>query len=201
MILDRTLVQNLIYYKFFTSLFTKIASSSIWSPLIKCTLKLELHLLPNRCSLNCSTSHHVVHYEGQGGPVQANSKPRPEVLTILGRASERLRPDVQHLFSHLKPDVNTSIYAATHPKIAQNPGQWKHLWSTPGLSYVCSIKLPGDPHFGCFPLWIMLAFESKPVATFQAWRYTSLLGANLSVINSPQTLFAVYSQVICSVNL
>lgn len=67
--------------------------------------------------------HHVVHYEGQGGPVQANSKPRPEVLALLGRASERLRPDVQHHFSHLKPDVNTSIYAATHPKLAQNPAQ------------------------------------------------------------------------------
>ncbi|KAF8040192.1 hypothetical protein BT93_B2427 [Corymbia citriodora subsp. variegata] len=67
--------------------------------------------------------HHVVHYEGQIGPVQANSKPRPEVLTLLGRVSERLRPDVQHLFSHLRPDVNTSIYAATHPKIAQNQGQ------------------------------------------------------------------------------
>ncbi|XP_039161955.1 mediator of RNA polymerase II transcription subunit 23-like [Eucalyptus grandis] len=67
--------------------------------------------------------HHVVHYEGQGGPVQANSKPRPEVLALLGKASERLRPDVQHLFSHLKPDINTSIYAATHPKLAQNSGQ------------------------------------------------------------------------------
>lgn len=67
--------------------------------------------------------HHVVHYEGQGGPVQANSKPRPEVLALLGKTSERLRPDVQHLFSHLKPDINTSIYAATHPKLAQNSGQ------------------------------------------------------------------------------
>ena len=66
-------------------------------------------------------SHHVVHYEGQGGPVQANSKPRPEVLALCGRASENLRPDVQHLLSHLKTDVNSSIYAATHPKLVQNP--------------------------------------------------------------------------------
>ncbi|KAL5763184.1 hypothetical protein ACOSP7_019448 [Xanthoceras sorbifolium] len=65
--------------------------------------------------------HHVVHYEGQGGPVQVNSKPRPEVLALCGRAAESLRPDVQHLLSHLKPDMNSSIYAATHPKLAQNP--------------------------------------------------------------------------------
>ncbi|TXG57184.1 hypothetical protein EZV62_018497 [Acer yangbiense] len=65
--------------------------------------------------------HHVVHYEGQGGPVQANSKPRAEVLALCGRAAESLRPDVQHLLSHLKPDMNSSIYAATHPKLVQNP--------------------------------------------------------------------------------
>ncbi|XP_019412778.1 PREDICTED: mediator of RNA polymerase II transcription subunit 23-like [Lupinus angustifolius] len=64
--------------------------------------------------------HHVVHYEGQGGSVQASSKPRPDVLALIGRASESLRPDVQHLLSHLKPDVNSSIYAASHPKIVQN---------------------------------------------------------------------------------
>lgn len=66
-------------------------------------------------------SHHVVHYEGQGGPVQASSKPRPEVLVLIGRAAESLHPEVQHLLSHLKPDVNSSIYAATHPKMVQNP--------------------------------------------------------------------------------
>ncbi|KAA8529023.1 hypothetical protein F0562_033489 [Nyssa sinensis] len=65
--------------------------------------------------------HHVVHYEGQGGPVQPNSKPRPDVLALIGRAAESLRPDVQHLLSHLKTDVNSSIYAATHPKLVQNP--------------------------------------------------------------------------------
>ncbi|KAJ9135737.1 hypothetical protein P3X46_032888 [Hevea brasiliensis] len=65
--------------------------------------------------------HHVVHYEGQGGPVQANSKPRPEVLAQCGRAAESLRPDIQHLLSHLKPDMTSSIYAATHPKLVQNP--------------------------------------------------------------------------------
>ncbi|XP_021293610.1 mediator of RNA polymerase II transcription subunit 23 [Herrania umbratica] len=65
--------------------------------------------------------HHVIHYEGQGGPVQASSKPRPEVLALCGRAAESLRPDVQHLLSHLKTDINSSIYAATHPKLVQNP--------------------------------------------------------------------------------
>ncbi|XP_021746829.1 mediator of RNA polymerase II transcription subunit 23-like [Chenopodium quinoa] len=65
--------------------------------------------------------HQVVHYEGQGGPVQSASKPRAEVLVLFGRALESLRPDVQHLLSHLTTDVNTSIYASTHPKLVQNP--------------------------------------------------------------------------------
>ncbi|KAJ1418407.1 hypothetical protein SESBI_15909 [Sesbania bispinosa] len=65
--------------------------------------------------------HHALHYEGQGGPVQASSKPRPEVLALIGRASESLRPDIQHLLSHLNPDVNSSVYAASHPKLVQNP--------------------------------------------------------------------------------
>ncbi|GFQ00488.1 mediator of RNA polymerase ii transcription subunit 23 [Phtheirospermum japonicum] len=60
--------------------------------------------------------HHIVHYEGQGGPVQASSKPRVEVLLLIGRAAESLRPDVQHLLTHLRADVNSSVYAATHPK-------------------------------------------------------------------------------------
>ncbi|KAM7275982.1 hypothetical protein ACFE04_017848 [Oxalis oulophora] len=58
--------------------------------------------------------HHAVHYEGQGGPVQHNSKPHPEVLAICAEAAERLRPDVRRLFSHLNPDVNSSIYVVTH---------------------------------------------------------------------------------------
>ncbi|KAH9622720.1 hypothetical protein KSS87_007861 [Heliosperma pusillum] len=61
--------------------------------------------------------HHVIHYEGQGGPVQSTSKPRAEVLVLFSRALENLRPDVQHLLSHLTTDVNSSIYAATHPKM------------------------------------------------------------------------------------
>ncbi|XP_070009307.1 mediator of RNA polymerase II transcription subunit 23-like [Nicotiana sylvestris] len=65
--------------------------------------------------------HHVIHYEGQGGPVQASSKPRSEILALFGRATENLRPDVQHLLSHLNSDANSSIYAATHPKIVQTP--------------------------------------------------------------------------------
>ncbi|KAJ0675591.1 putative mediator complex, subunit Med23 [Helianthus annuus] len=65
--------------------------------------------------------HHIVHYEGQGGPVQPNSKARPDVLALCGRAIENLRSDVQHLLSHLKTDANGSIYAATHPKLFQSP--------------------------------------------------------------------------------
>ncbi|KAE9450737.1 hypothetical protein C3L33_17361, partial [Rhododendron williamsianum] len=65
--------------------------------------------------------HHIVHYEGQGGPVQTNSKPRLEILALCGRALENLRPDVQHLLSHLKTDANSSIYAATHLKQVHNP--------------------------------------------------------------------------------
>ncbi|KAF7808635.1 mediator of RNA polymerase II transcription subunit 23 [Senna tora] len=61
--------------------------------------------------------HHVIHYEGQGGPVQASSKPRPEVLALIGRASESLRSDVQHLLTHLKADVDSSIYFASLPKV------------------------------------------------------------------------------------
>ncbi|KAL9352636.1 hypothetical protein Peur_055316 [Populus x canadensis] len=65
--------------------------------------------------------HHVVHYEGQGGPVQPNSKPKSEFLALCGKAAESLRLDLQHLLSHLKPDTNSSIYAATHPKLVQDP--------------------------------------------------------------------------------
>ncbi|PHT50158.1 hypothetical protein CQW23_09905 [Capsicum baccatum] len=64
--------------------------------------------------------HHVIHYEGQGGPVQASSKPRSEILALFGRAAENLRADVQHLFSHLNADSNSSVYAATHPKMVPN---------------------------------------------------------------------------------
>jgi len=53
--------------------------------------------------------------------VQASSKPRSEILALFGRATENLRPDVQHLLSHLNSDANSSIYAATHPKIVQTP--------------------------------------------------------------------------------
>ncbi|CAI9096742.1 OLC1v1032951C1 [Oldenlandia corymbosa var. corymbosa] len=63
--------------------------------------------------------HQIIHYEGQGGPVQGSSKARPEILALCGRAVENLRPDVQHLLRHLTTDVNYSIYAATHPKLAQ----------------------------------------------------------------------------------
>lgn len=65
--------------------------------------------------------HHAVMYEGQGGPVQSTSKPKLEILTLCSKVLELLRPDVQHLLSHLKTDPNSSIYAATHPKLVQNP--------------------------------------------------------------------------------
>lgn len=64
-------------------------------------------------------SHHVVHYEGQGGAVQSSSKPRPDILALIGRAADSLRPDVQHLLSHLRTDPNTSIYAAAHQNAAK----------------------------------------------------------------------------------
>ncbi|CAH2033702.1 unnamed protein product [Thlaspi arvense] len=63
--------------------------------------------------------HHVVHYEGQGGAVQSSSKPRPDILALIGRAADALRPDVQHLLSHLKTDPNSSIYAAAHQNTAK----------------------------------------------------------------------------------
>ncbi|MQL77556.1 hypothetical protein Taro_009955 [Colocasia esculenta] len=65
--------------------------------------------------------HHAVLYEGQGGPVQSSSKPKPETLTLCAKVMDMLRPDVQHLLSHLKTDPNSSVYAATHPKLVQNP--------------------------------------------------------------------------------
>ncbi|KAJ6791353.1 mediator of RNA polymerase II transcription subunit 23 [Iris pallida] len=65
--------------------------------------------------------HHAVMYEGQGGPVQSTSKPKFEILTLCSKVMELLRPDVRHLFTHLTTDPNSSIYAATHPKLIQNP--------------------------------------------------------------------------------
>ncbi|XP_024525879.1 mediator of RNA polymerase II transcription subunit 23 [Selaginella moellendorffii] len=61
--------------------------------------------------------HHVVMLEAQ----QAGGKPRPDTLGLCNKAVERLHPDVQHLFQHLTVDPQRSIYAATHPKIAQRP--------------------------------------------------------------------------------
>ncbi|KFK44411.1 hypothetical protein AALP_AA1G253700 [Arabis alpina] len=63
--------------------------------------------------------HHVVHYEGQGGAVQTSSKPRPDILALIGKAADSLRPDVQHLLSHLKTDPNSSIYASAHQNTAK----------------------------------------------------------------------------------
>ncbi|KAJ0257673.1 Mediator of RNA polymerase II transcription subunit 23 [Hirschfeldia incana] len=63
--------------------------------------------------------HNVVHYEGQGGAVQSSSKPKPDTLALLGRAADSLRPDVQHLLSHLRTDPNSSIYAAAQQNTAK----------------------------------------------------------------------------------
>ncbi|XP_049935782.1 mediator of RNA polymerase II transcription subunit 23 isoform X2 [Nymphaea colorata] len=63
--------------------------------------------------------HHAVLYEGQG-PVQGDSKPKPDTLILCGKMVELLRPDLQHLFCHLRPDPKISIYAATHPKFVQS---------------------------------------------------------------------------------
>lgn len=73
---------------------------------------------PNNCVV--CYRHHAVLYEGQGGPVQSSSKPKVETLTLCSKVVQLLRPDVQHLLSHLTNDQNSSIYAATHPKIVQN---------------------------------------------------------------------------------
>ncbi|XP_072995887.1 mediator of RNA polymerase II transcription subunit 23 isoform X2 [Typha latifolia] len=104
-------------------------------PLFMKTLALLFNVLADVFGKNSQTStpeasditdlidflHHAVMYEGQGGPVQNTSKPKLEILTLCGKVMELLRPDVQHLFSHLRTDPSCSIYAATHPKIVQNP--------------------------------------------------------------------------------
>lgn len=124
-------------------------------------------------------SHHVVHYEGQGGPVQASSKPRPEVLVLIGRAAESLRPDVQHLLSHLKPDVNSSIYAATHPKMVQNPS-WK-LGTVSGTPYklTISVTVPfgwyafynvSFTSFGCSLPWILPHYNDFSSLALSWWK-------------------------------
>lgn len=81
-----------------------------------CTLRQNFDLVAS--PFNSATfSHHAIHYEGQGGPVQASSKPRSDILALIGKASESLCPDIQHLLSHLKPDVHSSIYVAPAPKV------------------------------------------------------------------------------------
>ncbi|CAM6090169.1 unnamed protein product [Calypogeia fissa] len=62
--------------------------------------------------------HHAVILEGQG-PNNIGGRPRPETLTFCTKAVDMLHPDLKHLFRHLSADVNTSIYAATHPKMTQ----------------------------------------------------------------------------------
>ncbi|KAF5177911.1 Mediator of rna polymerase ii transcription subunit [Thalictrum thalictroides] len=63
--------------------------------------------------------YHLILYEGQGGPVQTTSKPKLDTLSTCGKLMEMLRPDIQHLLCHLRIDTNTSIYAATHPKLGK----------------------------------------------------------------------------------
>ncbi|KAI5077336.1 hypothetical protein GOP47_0007160 [Adiantum capillus-veneris] len=60
--------------------------------------------------------HHAVMLDGQAG-----GKPRPEILTLCSKAVDRLHPDLQPLFRHLSTDASKSVYAATHPKLAQKP--------------------------------------------------------------------------------
>eukprot|EP01018_Ginkgo_biloba_P037257 Gb_41520 [translate_table: standard] len=64
--------------------------------------------------------HHAVLYEVQGS-AQNGGKPKQETLSLCSKAVEHLRPDLQHLLRHLTTDPNSSIYAATHPKIVQRP--------------------------------------------------------------------------------
>eukprot|EP00250_Pteridium_aquilinum_P014109 c21786_g1_i1 orf=152-5008(+) len=60
--------------------------------------------------------HHAVMLDGQAG-----GKPRLETLMLCSKAVERLHADLQPFFRHLGMDTNVSIYAATHPKLAQMP--------------------------------------------------------------------------------
>jgi mediator of RNA polymerase II transcription subunit 23 len=66
----------------------------------------------------CGGRHHAVMMEVQMTG-QAGGRPRPDTLVLCTKAVERLRPDLQHLFRHLSADPNSSIYAATHPKLLQ----------------------------------------------------------------------------------
>eukprot|EP00252_Welwitschia_mirabilis_P010175 TRINITY_DN23348_c0_g1_i1.p1 TRINITY_DN23348_c0_g1~~TRINITY_DN23348_c0_g1_i1.p1 ORF type:complete len:1136 (+),score=169.95 TRINITY_DN23348_c0_g1_i1:69-3476(+) len=64
--------------------------------------------------------HHAVLYEAQGS-TQNGAKPKPETLSLCMKAVEHLHPELQHLLRHLTTDPNSSIYAATHPKMSQRP--------------------------------------------------------------------------------
>ena len=60
--------------------------------------------------------HHAVMLDGQG-----SGKPRTETLALCSKAVDRLHPDLQPFFRHLRMDTNTSVYAAAHSKLVQRP--------------------------------------------------------------------------------
>ncbi|XP_057830163.2 mediator of RNA polymerase II transcription subunit 23 isoform X2 [Cryptomeria japonica] len=105
-------------------------------PLFKKTLALLFSVLADVFGRNSQTSipvepteisdlidflHHAVMYEAQGGAQNGIGKPKPETLSLCSKAVELLRPELQHLLRHLTTDINSSIYASTHPKIVQRP--------------------------------------------------------------------------------
>uniref|UniRef100_A0A0D6R491 Mediator complex subunit 23 n=1 Tax=Araucaria cunninghamii TaxID=56994 RepID=A0A0D6R491_ARACU len=104
-------------------------------PLFKKTLALLFSVLGDVFGRNSQTSipvepteisdlidflHHAVMYEAQTS-AQNGGKPKPEILSLCSKAVELLRPELQHLLCHLTTDTNSSMYAATHPKIGQRP--------------------------------------------------------------------------------
>lgn len=127
-----TIAQLRIAFRIMGPLLPRVA---IARPLFKKTLALLFSVLADVFGRNSQVSipveateisdlidflHHAVLYEVQGS-TQNGAKPKPETLSLCSKAVEHLRPDLQHLLRHLSADPNSSIYAATHPKIVQRP--------------------------------------------------------------------------------
>ncbi|KAL2653365.1 hypothetical protein R1flu_021493 [Riccia fluitans] len=111
-LLPRLVISRQLFAKTLALLFTSMADvfgrNSVVTPKCEATEISDL----------VDFLHHAVLMEVQG----VNSvpgKPRPETLMLCTKVIERLRPDVQHMFRHLCADFTTSIYASTHPKMAQ----------------------------------------------------------------------------------
>ncbi|XP_038702487.1 uncharacterized protein LOC119999057 [Tripterygium wilfordii] len=86
------------------------------------TLSHQLRLRHQRWQISLISSITLSTMKSREGLFKLTaSKPRPEILALFGRVAETLRPDGAHFLSHLRPDMNSSIYAATHPELIQNP--------------------------------------------------------------------------------